>query len=46
MRPPIRLAQFGLINAYLVPEADGITLIDAGMSGMERRVLSLSLIHI
>ncbi|WP_412029261.1 MBL fold metallo-hydrolase [Deinococcus yunweiensis] len=39
-RPPIRLTQFGLINAYLVPEADGLTLIDAGMPGMERRVLS------
>ena len=37
-RPPIRLAQFGLINAYLVPETDGLTLIDAGLSGMDRRV--------
>ena len=37
-RPPIRLAQFGLINAYLVPEADGLTLIDAGVRGMDRRV--------
>ncbi|GGR85734.1 MBL fold metallo-hydrolase [Deinococcus sedimenti] len=37
-RPPIRLAQFGLINAYLVPETDGLTLIDAGISGMDRRV--------
>lgn len=37
-RPPIRLAQFGLINAYLVPERDGLTLIDAGVRGMDRRV--------
>lgn len=37
-RPPIRLAQFGLINTYLVPEPDGLTLIDAGISGMEHRV--------
>lgn len=37
-RRPIRLAQFGLINAYLVPEADGLTLIDAGVRGMDRRV--------
>lgn len=37
-RPPIRLTQFGLINAYLIPEPDGLTLIDAGLSGMERRV--------
>lgn len=37
-RPPIRLTQFGLINAYLIPERDGLTLIDAGLSGMERRV--------
>ncbi|GHF29922.1 glyoxylase-like metal-dependent hydrolase (beta-lactamase superfamily II) [Deinococcus metalli] len=37
-RPPIRVTQFGLINTYLVPEADGVTLIDAGLPGLERRV--------
>lgn len=30
-QPPIRLALFGLINTYLVPEKDGLTLIDTGM---------------
>ncbi|THF88265.1 MBL fold metallo-hydrolase [Deinococcus sp. KSM4-11] len=39
-RPPIRLTQFGLVNTYLVPEADGFTLIDAGLPGLERRVLN------
>ncbi|WP_221089786.1 MBL fold metallo-hydrolase [Deinococcus aquaedulcis] len=36
--PPIRLAQFGLVNTYLVPESDGLTLIDAGLPGLERRL--------
>ena len=39
-RPPLRLSQFGLINTYLVPEDDGFTLIDAGLPGLERRVLA------
>jgi glyoxylase-like metal-dependent hydrolase (beta-lactamase superfamily II) len=37
-RPPLRLTQFGLVNAYIVPEHDGLTLIDAGLPGLERRV--------
>lgn len=36
--PPLRHAQFGVINSYLVPEADGFTLIDAGVPGLERHV--------
>ncbi|UBV43671.1 MBL fold metallo-hydrolase [Deinococcus taeanensis] len=38
-RPPLRLTQLGLINTYLVLEDDGLTLIDAGLPGLERRVL-------
>lgn len=37
---PLRLTQFGLINSYLVPEPDGFTLIDAGLPGLQRRVLA------
>ena len=40
MTPPIRCAQFGLVNSYLVPEDDGFTLLDAGLPGLERFVLS------
>lgn len=39
--PPLRRAQFGLVNSYLVPEEDGWTLIDAGLPGLERHVLSV-----
>lgn len=35
-----RVTQFGAINAYLVGEDDGLTLVDAGMPGMHRRVLA------
>ncbi|WP_192930903.1 MBL fold metallo-hydrolase [Deinococcus sp. AJ005] len=40
-RPPMQHAQFGVINSYLVPEADGFTLIDAGVPGLERHVLAV-----
>ncbi|MFK7601785.1 MBL fold metallo-hydrolase [Deinococcus sp. SM5_A1] len=39
--PPLRHAQFGVINSYLVPEEDGFTLIDAGVPGLERHVLAV-----
>lgn len=39
-RPPLRLTQMGLINTYLVPEADGLTLIDAGVPGLGRALLN------
>ncbi|WP_309570648.1 MBL fold metallo-hydrolase [Deinococcus sp.] len=39
-RAPIRITQFGLVNTYLVLEDDGVTLIDAGMPGLERRILT------
>lgn len=39
--PPIRHAQFGVVNSYLVPEEDGLTLIDAGVPGLERHVLAV-----
>jgi glyoxylase-like metal-dependent hydrolase (beta-lactamase superfamily II) len=35
-----RVAQFGLVNAYLVAEDDGLTLVDTGLSGMRRPVLA------
>ena len=38
---PIRHAQFGVINSYLVPEEDGVTLIDAGVPGLERHILAV-----
>lgn len=40
-KPPIRHAQFGVINSYLVPDEDGFTLIDAGIPGLERHVLAV-----
>ncbi|CAM4008265.1 MBL fold metallo-hydrolase [Deinococcus marmoris] len=41
MNQPLRHAQFGVINSYLVPEEDGFTLIDAGVPGLERHVLAV-----
>jgi glyoxylase-like metal-dependent hydrolase (beta-lactamase superfamily II) len=34
-----RVSKFGLVNAYLVREDDGFTLIDTGMSGMQMTIL-------
>ena len=38
-QPPIRTVLFGLINAYLVPEKDGLTLVDTGMPSLAPRIL-------
>lgn len=38
-QPPIRLALFGLVNTYLVPEEDGLTLIDTGMPPLVPRIV-------
>jgi len=35
-----RVTQLGAVNAYLVAEHDGLTLVDAGLPGMHRRVLA------
>ncbi|MBX5440247.1 MAG: MBL fold metallo-hydrolase [Solirubrobacteraceae bacterium] len=35
-----RVTQIGAVNAYLVAEDDGLTLVDTGMRGMDRRVLA------
>lgn len=39
MSAHIRLSQFGLVNTFLVSDGMGLTLIDAGLPGLERRVL-------
>jgi len=36
----LKLTRFGLINCYLVPEADGFTLVDAALPGCERFILA------
>src|SRR5207249_3600052 len=36
----LRITQYGLINAYLVEEEDGLTLIDTGMKGNAKRLLA------
>ncbi|CAM3846336.1 MBL fold metallo-hydrolase [Deinococcus frigens] len=40
-RPPLKQTQFGLVNTYLVPEEDGFTLIDAGLPGLQNRILAV-----
>ncbi len=40
-QPPLRQTQFGLVNTYLVAEADGFTLIDAGLPGLQTRILAV-----
>jgi glyoxylase-like metal-dependent hydrolase (beta-lactamase superfamily II) len=35
-----RISRFGLFNAYLVPEDDGLTLIDTGIPGMAKAILA------
>ena len=34
---PTRITRFAMVNAYLVPEDDGLTLVDTGM-GMAKRI--------
>jgi glyoxylase-like metal-dependent hydrolase (beta-lactamase superfamily II) len=36
----LKLTRFGLVNCYLVPEADGFTLIDTSFSGGEDGIIS------
>lgn len=40
--PPIRLTQWGLVNAYVVPEKDGVNVIDTGLPGLSPRLLALA----
>jgi glyoxylase-like metal-dependent hydrolase (beta-lactamase superfamily II) len=40
MAMPIRIARLGLVNAYLVEEADGLTLIDTMISGSAKKILA------
>ena len=35
-----RVTQFGLINTYLVREDDGLTLVDTGMRGAQKKILA------
>jgi glyoxylase-like metal-dependent hydrolase (beta-lactamase superfamily II) len=35
-----RISRFGIVNAYLVEEDDGLTLIDTGISGIDRAILA------
>ncbi len=39
MTPPIRLSRFGFVNAYLVREEDGFTLVDTMLPGSGKSVL-------
>jgi glyoxylase-like metal-dependent hydrolase (beta-lactamase superfamily II) len=34
-----RISRLGIVNAYLVAEDDGLTLIDTGLPGTQRRIL-------
>jgi glyoxylase-like metal-dependent hydrolase (beta-lactamase superfamily II) len=38
--PVYRITQFGAVNAYLVPEEDGLTLVDTLMQGGHKRILA------
>lgn len=38
-QPPIGTVLFGLINTYLVPQKDGLTLIDTGLPSLVPRIL-------
>ena len=40
MPEPVRVSQFGIVNAFLVREDDGLTLVDTGMKGMDKKVLA------
>ena len=35
-----RISRLGLVNEYLVPEDDGLTLIDTGLVGTSRLILA------
>jgi glyoxylase-like metal-dependent hydrolase (beta-lactamase superfamily II) len=36
----IRVSRFGIVNAYLVPEDDGLTLVDTMLGGSAKKVLA------
>jgi glyoxylase-like metal-dependent hydrolase (beta-lactamase superfamily II) len=38
--PVYRITQFGAVNAYLVQEEDGLTLVDTLMEGGQKRILA------
>jgi glyoxylase-like metal-dependent hydrolase (beta-lactamase superfamily II) len=38
--PVYRITQFGAVNAYLVQEEDGLTLVDTLMQGGQKRILA------
>lgn len=40
MPTPIRVSRFGFVNAYLVQESDGLTLVDTGIPGMTKSILA------
>lgn len=37
-----RISRLGIVNAYLVSEDDGLTLIDTGLPGTHRRILAVA----
>jgi glyoxylase-like metal-dependent hydrolase (beta-lactamase superfamily II) len=37
--PNVHQLQLGFVNAYLIVEADGLTLIDSGMPGSDKKIL-------
>ncbi|HWF73735.1 MAG TPA: MBL fold metallo-hydrolase [Solirubrobacteraceae bacterium] len=39
MTPPIRISRFGFVNAYLVREDDGFTLVDTMLPGSAKHIL-------
>ncbi|HWF34197.1 MAG TPA: MBL fold metallo-hydrolase [Solirubrobacteraceae bacterium] len=39
MTPPIRLSRFGFVNAYLIHEDDGFTLVDTMLPGSAKTIL-------
>ena len=38
----LQLTRFGLVNCYLVPESDGLTLIDTGLSGTANDIVKIA----
>jgi glyoxylase-like metal-dependent hydrolase (beta-lactamase superfamily II) len=39
MRETVRISRFGFVNAYLVPEEDGLTLVDTTLPGGGKNIL-------
>lgn len=37
--PAERLSRYGIVNSYLVPDGDGLTVIDTGLNGLHRVIL-------